>query len=1054
MYVQQRNGAPEKWRLIRAHGTAIGLPTDDDMGNSEVGHNALGVGFIFAQGAKLVDLALSCSKIYEGEGFKTGSYLLDVHDNSFPKCMQLLLKGASEHGAKRIRVHILTVGHDVADGSSLGFVETLENNLANLCEKGVDARIASGEGEGRMYVAMDRYENDWDIVKRGCDAQVLVRVSDLVMSLSSGMEIALAISTVNWKNIVMVGEEEGRGSIEEQLGNKDQGLGIKDRNWELNHVRCTGKLTIAVEQDRQRRTGEQEHSAGEQVQSLDTSKNKEKSPILVILVNDKSRFTYKTDKPGILRTKPDACLALKNSSSSGTMWHRPKIELPFFEGVNPRVCIQKCLKYFSICSVLVEQIVEVATMYLTEEFTKLTQKGSVEDYQEKFVELQPHILLQNPTLTEEFFMSLFISGLRDDIKHRVKALDLKSLSKACKQVKLYELSVEFEYTRFRPSFKLLPYPNPISSSKTTVLPINTPYLLVIIVANGQQLFSSARCNKSNLMDFNNMTLSFDHQGEQICIQGQQPSTELHQISGATLLKMTAGDYDIMGHIILLTMAGNSPSIPMELQYVLEKYNSVFAKPEGLPPQRTHDHAIPLEPNITPINLRPYRFPHNQKDEVEKQIATMLSSSIIQPTRSPFASPYLLIKKKDGTCRFCLDYRNLNSLIIKDKFPISIVEDLLDKLHGAVYFSKIDLRSGVSTDPRKEIEESYKGDSLAQNWISILTVSPVANSKWKYSRVVLRYNGRVYIGATGSLRLHIIQSLHDSPQGGHSDAQATYYRIRSNFYWSNLKAMVATYVRCCKTCQQTKVEHLAKPRLLQPFPIPNQAWEIITMDFIEGLPTSLKKKCILVIVDKFTKYSDFLPLVHPYSAAEISKFYLDNVYKYMDSLKWPFLTGIRPSQMKALEITEKAKDAILSQKFDHVLVNIPNGDIVGHIGDIQATIVGCKAVDEALMMILDAIERVGGIFVVTTDHGNAEDMVKRSKFGEPLYDKNGELQILTSHTCHPVSIVVGGRGLKADVRFWNDVMDDGLANMAATVMNLHGFVAPSDYKPTLIEVIDK
>uniref|UniRef100_A0A453I605 phosphoglycerate mutase (2,3-diphosphoglycerate-independent) n=1 Tax=Aegilops tauschii subsp. strangulata TaxID=200361 RepID=A0A453I605_AEGTS len=163
-----KKGAPERWRLIKAHGTAVGLPTDDDMGNSEVGHNALGAGQIYAQGAKLVDLALASGKIYEGEGFKyiqqsfeTGTLhliglLSDGGVHSRIDQLQLLLKGASEHGAKRIRVHILTDGRDVLDGSSVTFVETLENDLAKLREKGVDARIASGGG--RMYVTMDRYE--------------------------------------------------------------------------------------------------------------------------------------------------------------------------------------------------------------------------------------------------------------------------------------------------------------------------------------------------------------------------------------------------------------------------------------------------------------------------------------------------------------------------------------------------------------------------------------------------------------------------------------------------------------------------------------------------------------------------------------------------------------------------------------------------------------------------------------------------------------------------------------------------------------------------------
>jgi len=136
-----KNGAPEKWRLVKAHGTAVGLPSDDDMGNSEVGHNALGAGRIFAQGAKLVDQALASGKIYEGDGF---NYIKESFENgtlhligllsdggvhSRLDQLQLLLKGASERGAKKIRVHILTDGRDVLDGSSVGFVETLENDL-------------------------------------------------------------------------------------------------------------------------------------------------------------------------------------------------------------------------------------------------------------------------------------------------------------------------------------------------------------------------------------------------------------------------------------------------------------------------------------------------------------------------------------------------------------------------------------------------------------------------------------------------------------------------------------------------------------------------------------------------------------------------------------------------------------------------------------------------------------------------------------------------------------------------------------------------------------
>ncbi|XP_042499657.1 2,3-bisphosphoglycerate-independent phosphoglycerate mutase-like [Macadamia integrifolia] len=159
------------------------------------------------------------------------------------------------------------------------------------------------------------------------------------------------------------------------------------------------------------------------------------------------------------------------------------------------------------------------------------------------------------------------------------------------------------------------------------------------------------------------------------------------------------------------------------------------------------------------------------------------------------------------------------------------------------------------------------------------------------------------------------------------------------------------------------------------------------------------------------------------------------------------------KMKALQIAEKARDAILSGKFHQVRVNLPNSDMVGHTGDIEATIAACTAADEAVKVMIDAIEQVGGIYVVTADHGNAEDMVKRNKKGEPFFDKDGNIQILTSHTLQPVPIAIGGPGLAPGVRFRKDVSGGGLANVAATVMNLHGFEAPSDYEPTLIEVID-
>ncbi|WZZ62840.1 hypothetical protein YC2023_062947 [Brassica napus] len=551
-----KNGRPDTWRLIKAHGTAVGLPSEDDMGNSEVGHNALGAGRIYAQGAKLVDLALESGKIYEDEGFKYISesfekgtvhligLLSDGGVHSRLDQVQLLLKGFAERGAKRIRVHILTDGRDVLDGSSVGFVETLESELAELRSKGVDAQVASGGG--RMYVTMDRYE---------------VRIESM---------------------------------------NSRKGL-------DLN-----------------------------------------------------------------------------------------------FQFVNPDYAL---------------------------------------------------LLLQN------------------------------------------------DWT---------------------------------VVKRGW-------------------------------------------------------DAQVLGEA------------PHKFKNALEAVKKLRAEPKA------NDQYLP---------------PFVIVDDSGKAVGPIVDGDAVVTFNFRADRMVMLAKALENE-----DFDKFDRV----RFPKIRYAGMLQ------YDGELKLPSHYLVSP--PLIDRTSGEYLAHNGVRTFACSETV----KFGHVTFFWNGN-----------------------------------RSGYFNEKLEKYVE---------------------------IPSDS----------GISFNEQPK------------------------------------------------------MKALEIAEKARDAILSGNFDQVRVNLPNGDMVGHTGDLDATVVACEAADVAVrswlqydsqvlllgvQMILDAIEKVGGIYVVTADHGNAEDMVKRDKAGKPALDKEGKLQILTSHTLKPVPIAIGGPGLSAGVRFRQDLDTPGLANVAATVMNLHGFVAPGDYEPSLIEVVDK
>lgn len=248
---------------------------------------------------------------------------------------------------------------------------------------------------------------------------------------------------------------------------------------------------------------------------------------------------------------------------------------------------------------------------------------------------------------------------------------------------------------------------------------------------------------------------------------------------------------------------------------------------------------------------------------------------------------------------CTDQKSLKFLL-EQKISTPFQHMWLSKLMG--YTFEIHYKQGkenVAADALSRVTGSqllnlalsqiHNGfyDKLKQLWdtdlklrqiIQDLQTQPSKHSAYSFVNDELRRKGKLVVGDDEDTKLHIFRWLHDSAIGGHSGRDSTLQRIKTLFFWPNMSLETQNYVRNCSVCQRNKYGLAAKPGLLHPLPVPAGIWESVSLDFIGGLPPSSGKHCILVVVDRLSKNAHFLALSHPYTAMDIAKLYLDQVFR--------------------------------------------------------------------------------------------------------------------------------------------------------------------------------
>nr|GEU46494.1 putative reverse transcriptase domain-containing protein [Tanacetum cinerariifolium] len=317
--------------------------------------------------------------------------------------------------------------------------------------------------------------------------------------------------------------------------------------------------------------------------------------------------------------------------------------------------------------------------------------------------------------------------------------------------------------------------------------------------------------------------------------------------------------------------------------------------QGLPPVREVEFHIDLIPGVLPVIRPSYRIAPFEMLELWNQLKELQEKGFIRPSNSPWGAPVLFFKKKDGALRMCIDYRKLNKLTIKNRYPLPQIEDLFDQLQGAslpdgpndfvVYcdaskqgFGCVLMQRDKKGKTQVEASACYEHYYIPGLKTKILEAHVEASKDLKAPAEWLRglethferrddggiyLFDRIWISSVGAVRKLVMNEAHTSRYSVHSRVDKMYYDLRDLYWWPDIKRDIVDDVSKCLTCSKVKAKHQKPSRLLQQQEIPKWKWEKIIMDLVTRLPKSSNGYDVIwVIVDRLTRgsWDTHLPLV--------------------------------------------------------------------------------------------------------------------------------------------------------------------------------------------------